>query len=95
MERPPEYALYEEQPFTDLRGVPKLGAGGAIQDCSRPGCGGEFIPQPGTQHFDADGGAQVSTQCPSCGLQSVHYWRWTDQPPAENQDYMDSEESRS
>jgi hypothetical protein len=82
---PPEYKLYErQQRLRGLEGVPR----NAARRCGHK-CKGMLQPQRGTQFFDADGHAMVGLTCSICGVQSVHYWTWTRNPPAENPDYGD------
>ncbi len=69
MRRPAQY-LYDNQPFADLTGVPVA--------AWRPHlyCGGTFHAEPGTQHFDHDGHAEVSLTCDRCRAASAFYWNW-------------------
>jgi hypothetical protein len=88
--RPAEYDLYDGQPFTDSTGIPD----DLESECGLNGCEGTQRPIPGTQHFDADGGAMVDTACDrNCGVQSARYWKWTDRPPAENEDHFEPDEA--
>lgn len=85
---PADRALYDGQPYTDLTGVPD---DAGSRTCDR--CGKPMLPVPGSQHFDADGGAMVSTKCSGCGdIQSCHNWDWTDKPPAEDPDNPDHQD---
>lgn len=85
---PQDRALYDGQPYTDLTGVPD---DAGYRRCDR--CGSPMLPVAGTQHFDADGGAMVSTRCAGCGdIQSGHSWDWTDKPPAEDPDDPDHQD---
>ncbi len=74
-ERTEDLQLYEGQPFDDLTGVPDdVGQ----RACSCDGCGGTLQPVAGTQHFDADGGALVDTECDrGCGIASFGSWVWS------------------
>ncbi|MGH3659813.1 MAG: hypothetical protein ACRDUA_24490, partial [Micromonosporaceae bacterium] len=85
-----EYEVYDNQPYTDLTGVPA----DATRPCTTPECGGTMRPLAGTQDFDADGGAGVDIECAWCNRQSVAYWNWTDLPPAENVRYLEDQEHR-
>jgi hypothetical protein len=73
-------AAYNGQPHDDWTGVP----GWVGQKCSR--CGKPMDLVKGSQHFDADGGASISTRCPRCKIQSGVEWVWsTGTSPAEDE----------
>lgn len=51
-----------------------------------PRCREPMEIEKGTQHFDADGGASVSTRCPRCHISSGVDWVWsTGTSPAEDE----------
>jgi hypothetical protein len=79
-------AAYDGQPFRpgDMTGIPPH----VKQRCGR--CRKYMTILAGTQHFDADGHASVSTSCNNCKIASGVTWTWsTGEPPATDQDICD------
>src|SRR6266498_4113309 len=90
-QRAEDLQLYEDQPHCDLTGVPDdVGQ----RACPRDDCGGTLQPVPGTQHFDADGGALVDTECDqNCGISSGESWIWSrHEAPAGDPTYYEYDE---
>ncbi len=90
-QRAEDLRLYEQQPFDDLTGVPDdVGR----RACPRGGCGGTLTAVAGTQHFDADGGALVDTECDrGCGIASFDSWVWSrHEAPACDPTYYDEDD---
>jgi hypothetical protein len=72
-----ERANYNDQPDS---AIPSW----LSQRCPR--CREPMEIEKGTQHFDADGGASVSTRCPRCKISSGVNWIWsTGTSPAEDE----------
>jgi len=90
-QRAEDLQLYEQQPFDDLTGVPD---DAGQRPCPRDGCAGTLKPVAGTQHFGADGGALVGTECDQgCGISSGDSWVWsTHEAPAEDPTYYPEDE---
>ncbi len=90
-QRAEDLELYDQQPFDDLTGVP--GDVGQ-RPCPRDGCEGTLRPVAGSQHFGADGGASVNTECDQgCGISSGDSWVWsTYEAPAEDPTYYPEDE---
>jgi hypothetical protein len=72
-------AVYAKGNFKagDMTGIPAW----VEQRCDR--CRKPMMIRGGTQHFDADGGASVSTYCENCRIESSVNWVWsTGEAPA-------------
>lgn len=73
-------AAYNGQPYNDWTGVP----GWIEQRC--PKCRKPMSLVKGSQHFDADGGASISTYCQNCRISSGVDWVWaTGEAPANDE----------